>query len=219
MMNDVSASFRFFRKEWCHGDLRRLATNLIPFPRLHFFSIGESPLFLPNESHRIRISVQEMAYQIFLCKSNFAIPNMNEFYDGKLMAINCGFRGNLPTPEIDDEIAKLRQKVSDDTVQWISSPFKSSLLSIPPINTSISSTLIANTTAIKSVFKKYLNHFKNEPIANEQEKRMQFDIAQKNIKDLINEYQDKQDVVVESEEEEDDDGSDDEDDEDDDYDF
>ena len=200
MMNDVTASFRYCQKKWCHGDLRRLATNLIPFPRLHFFSIGQAPLYLANESNNVRLCVQDMVYQMFSYRNNFAITNMNHFCHGKFLALNCGFRGSLALPEMEDEIAKMKQKFSDDFVQWIPSSFKSSLLTIPPISTSMSGTLIANTTAIKSVFNKYLSNFKNDSITMEQEMRVEFDIGQENIKDLVNEYQDKQDVVVESHE-------------------
>lgn len=41
-MSNVTCSFRFPGQ--LNSDLRRLAMNLIPFPRLHFFSVGSAPL-------------------------------------------------------------------------------------------------------------------------------------------------------------------------------
>merc|ERR1712173_396125 len=42
-----------------NSDLRKLGTNLVPFPRLHFFMIGESPLS----------NVQKSSYGIQTCVS------------------------------------------------------------------------------------------------------------------------------------------------------
>jgi tubulin beta len=32
-------------------DLRKLSVNMVPFPRLHFFTVGFSPLYSPNSTH------------------------------------------------------------------------------------------------------------------------------------------------------------------------
>merc|ERR1712110_631045 len=85
----------------------------------------------------------------------------------------------------------------------------------------ISGTFVANTTAIKGVFqrisaqfakmykrKAFLHWYKGEGMDE-----MEFQEADKNVRDLITEYQDKQDAVVDLEDDDDDD--DDEEDEDD----
>lgn len=41
-MSGVTACIRFPGQ--LNSDLRKLAVNLIPFPRLHFFSVGFAPL-------------------------------------------------------------------------------------------------------------------------------------------------------------------------------
>merc|ERR1712172_157977 len=89
----------------------------------------------------------------------------------------------------------------------------------------MSATFVANTTAIKGVFqrisaqfakmykrKAFLHWYKGEGMDE-----MEFQEADKNVRDLITEYQDKQDAVVDldgdeeedSEEDEDEDGDDD----------
>merc|ERR1711893_133025 len=75
-----------------------------------------------------------------------------------------------------------------------------------------SCTLVANTTALKGIFqrlatqfgamyrrKAFLHWYKGEGMDE-----MEFQEADKNVRDLITEYQDKQDATYEEEEEEDD---------------
>merc|ERR1712007_185066 len=42
IMSGVTCSIRFPGK--LNGDLRKLGVNLVPFPRLHFFTIAEAPI-------------------------------------------------------------------------------------------------------------------------------------------------------------------------------
>merc|ERR1712154_150643 len=76
-----------------------------------------------------------------------------------------------------------------------------------------SATFVANTTAIKGVFqrisaqfakmykrKAFLHWYKGEGMDE-----MEFQEADKNVRDLITEYQDKQDAVVDLEDDDDDD--------------
>merc|ERR1712099_146438 len=99
---------------------------------------------------------------------------------------------------------------------------KSSIIVVPPEGAPMSGTFVANTTAIKGVFqrisaqfakmykrKAFLHWYKGEGMDE-----MEFQEADKNVRDLITEYQDKQDAVVDLEEEDDDDEEDDEEDED-----
>merc|ERR1712233_110723 len=115
--------------------------------------------------------------------------------------------------------AKIQQKMADDFVSWIPNNMKTSVIEVPPEGTDMSSTFVANTTAIKGVFqrisaqfakmykrKAFLHWYKGQGMDE-----MEFQEADKNVRDLITEYQDKQDAVVDLEE--DDDEEDEEDDE------
>merc|ERR1712212_333549 len=106
-----------------------------------------------------------------------------------------------------------------DFVQWIPNNIKSSIISVPPVGTPMSGTFVANTTAIKGVFqrisaqfakmykrKAFLHWYKGEGMDE-----MEFQEADKNVRDLITEYQDKQDAVVDLENDDDDDEDEDED--------
>jgi tubulin beta len=124
----------------------------------------------------------------------------------------------MATQEVDDEVAKIQQKMSDDFVSWIPNNIKSSIINIPPEDSPLSGTFVANTTAIKGVFqrisaqfakmykrKAFLHWYKGEGMDE-----MEFQEADKNLRDLVTEYQDKQDAVVDEDgdaEAEDDDGA------------
>merc|ERR1712040_18638 len=139
---------------------------------------------------------------------------------GKYLTASCAYRGPMATQEIDDEVAKIQQKMADDFVTWIPNNIKSSIITVPPNGSEISGTFVANTTAIKGVFqrisaqfakmykrKAFLHWYKGEGMDE-----MEFQEADKNVRDLITEYQDKQDAVVDLEDDdEDDDEEDDED--------
>merc|ERR1712102_243731 len=107
----------------------------------------------------------------------------------------------------DDEIAKIQAKMQDDFVQWIPNNIKSSIIDVAPEGIEMSGTFVANTTAIKGVFqrisaqfakmyrrKAFLHWYKGEGMDE-----MEFQEADKNVRDLITEYQDKQDAVVDLE--------------------
>merc|ERR1712154_357028 len=213
-MSGITASLRFSGK--LNGDLRKMGVNLVPFPRLHFFLLAQSPLFAPNQAGKVKLTVQEITDQMWSSR-NFLSNVKSE--DGKYLTASCAYRGNVATSEVDDEIAKIQAKMADDFVSWIPNNIKSSIITVPPEGTAMSGTFVANTTAIKGVFqrisaqfakmykrKAFLHWYKGEGMDE-----MEFQEADKNVRDLITEYQDKQDAVVDLEEDGDDDEDEDED--------
>jgi len=215
VMSGITASLRFSGK--LNGDLRKMGVNLVPFPRLHFFLLAQAPLFAPGQGAKVKLSVQELTDQMWSSR-NFLANVKSE--DGKYLTASCGYRGNLATQEIDDEVAKIQQKMADDFVTWIPNNIKSSLIEVPPEGSDIAGTFVANTTAIKGVFqrisaqfakmykrKAFLHWYKGEGMDE-----MEFQEADKNVRDLITEYQDKQDAVVDLEDDDDEDDEEDEDD-------
>jgi len=214
VMSGITASLRFSGK--LNGDLRKMGVNLVPFPRLHFFLLAQAPLFAPGQGAKVKLSVQELTDQMWSSR-NFLANVKSE--DGKYLTASCAYRGNIATQEVDDEIAKIQQKMADDFVTWIPNNIKSSIITIPPEGVGMSGTFVANTTAIKGVFqrisaqfakmykrKAFLHWYKGEGMDE-----MEFQEADKNVRDLITEYQDKQDAVVDLDGDDDDDDDDDED--------
>jgi len=218
-MSGITASLRFSGK--LNGDLRKMGTNLVPFPRLHFFLLAQSPLFAPGQGAKVKLTVQELTDQMWSSR-NFLSNVKSE--DGKYLTASCGYRGAIATQEVDDEIAKIQAKMADDFVSWIPNNIKSAIITVPPEGTAMSATFVANTTAIKGVFqrisaqfakmykrKAFLHWYKGEGMDE-----MEFQEADKNVRDLITEYQDKQDAVVDLDGDDDEDDDDDEDEEEDD---
>jgi tubulin beta len=202
VMAGITASLRFSGK--LNGDLRKMGVNLVPFPRLHFFLMAQAPLVAPGQGDKVKLTVQELTDQMWSSR-NFLSNVKSE--DGKYLTASCGYRGNLATQEVDDEVAKIQQKMADDFVTWIPNNIKSSIITVPPEDTPMSGTFCANTTAIKGVFqrisaqfakmykrKAFLHWYKGEGMDE-----MEFQEADKNVRDLITEYQDKQDAVVDLE--------------------
>merc|ERR1712129_245412 len=153
-MSGITASLRFSGK--LNGDLRKMGVNLVPFPRLHFFLLAQSPLFAPDQGGKVKLTVQEITDQMWSSR-NFLVNVKSE--DGKYLTASCGYRGAIATQEVDDEIAKIQAKMADDFVSWIPNNIKSSIITVPPEGTEMSGTFVANTTAIKGVFQRISAQF------------------------------------------------------------
>jgi len=203
----ITCSLRFPGK--LNGDLRKLGVNLVPFPRLHFFLISQAPLLSKKANVMTGLNIRELTNQAYSARNFFSNVKPE---DGKYMAANFTFRGDLSTQEVDDNMEKLNTKNADDFVEWIPNNLKSGIITTSPKTSEMSATFVANTTALKGIFqrlatqfgamyrrKAFLHWYKGEGMDE-----MEFQEADKNVRDLITEYQDKQDATYEEEEEEDD---------------
>jgi len=198
-----------------NGDLRKLGVNLVPFPRLHFFLISEAPLTNSANSAKVKLNVKELTKQGFSERNFYSNVKAN---DGKYLAASFTFRGQLSSQEVDEKMHMLQTENSDDFVEWIPNNLKSSLILRPPTTSAMSCTFVANTTSLKGIFqrlatqfgamyrrKAFLHWYKGEGMDE-----MEFQEADKNVRDLITEYQDKQDATYDEEEDEEEDEGDDE---------
>merc|ERR1719445_2998416 len=154
VMAGVTASLRFPGK--LNGDLRKLGVNLVPFPRLHFFLVSQAPLFNADAAKKTSLKVQELATQAYSSK-NF-LSNVKPD-DGKYLAVSFTFRGDISSEEIDNQMQKLNSKNADDFVDWIPSNIKSTIVQFPPKDSKLSSTFVANTTALKGIFQRLATQF------------------------------------------------------------
>lgn len=193
----VTSSIRF--PGTLNSDLRKLGVNLIPFPRLHFFHCSQAPIASKESSDRTKLNIRQLVSQAFSAGNFFCAAHPE---DGKYMASAMLFRGpELREQEVDDCIFRLIKENSDDFVEWIPNNLLSSLIRTPPDYSILSSTMIANSTCIKGIFqrlatqfgamyrrKAFLHFYKNEGMDE-----MEFEEADKNVRDLIMEYGDKQD--------------------------
>jgi len=198
----VTASLRF--PGMLNGDLRKLGVNLVPFPRLHFFLVSQAPLLSKDAIDKTLMEVKELRNQAYSARNFFSNVKPD---DGKYLASSFMFRGPISSQEIETSMQELNQKNGDHFVEWIPNNIKSSIITISPKTSKVSCTFVANTTALKGIFqrlatqfgamyrrKAFLHWYKGEGMDE-----MEFQEADKNVRDLITEYQDKQDATLEEE--------------------
>merc|ERR1719245_1163130 len=110
------------------------------------------------------------------------------------------YRGKLSTEETDQNVNKVQTDKAETFVEWIPNNIKSAVIDTPPVDALMSATFVTNTTALNSMYKRkaFLHWYKGEGMDE-----MEFQEADKNMRDLITEYQDKQDATVGGDEDED----------------
>merc|ERR1711941_229575 len=170
------------------------------------FLIAQAPLQSKDNKAYQLVDVQELTNQCFSPRNFFSNVKPD---DGKYMTASLLFRGKMATQEVDENIEKRQSSNSDDFVEWIPNNMKTSIVEVPPKDAELSCTFVANTTALKGIFqrlatqfgsmykrKAFLHWYKGEGMDE-----MEFQEADKNVRDLITEYQDKQDATLQEEEE------------------
>ncbi|KAK6640418.1 hypothetical protein RUM44_012112 [Polyplax serrata] len=180
-------------------DYRKIAVNMIPYPRLHFFLPGYSPITSRGSVSYRKLTVQEMANQIFDPKNIFADCNVQ---NGMYLTVACIMRGDISTKEVDKQMYIMQNKNSPYFVEWIPDNVKTAICSIPPKGHHTSATFIANNTSLREVFKKirekFLIMFKRRAFLHwytgEGMEELEFENADANVNDLISEFLDKENL-------------------------
>ncbi|ETO33694.1 beta-tubulin [Reticulomyxa filosa] len=205
VMAGITSSLRFPVK--LNNDLRKMAMNLVPFPRLHFLLVTQAPLFAFGEKTKAKLSFREITDQMWssqTCMANVAVR------DGKYLGAALIYRGeSFQMPE-ENPLRCISEKMAEDFVNWIPDNIKMAIVSVPAKNTYLSGTFIANTTSIKAVFQRISDSFdrmlKRKAFlhwyTSEGMDEMEFFSCNQNVRDMILSYQDKQDVVVDFDDEE-----------------
>jgi tubulin beta len=203
VMSGITCCLRFPGQ--LNSDLRKLAVNLIPFPRLHFFLVGFAPLTSRQAADYRAISVPELVSQMFDVKNMMAACDPRQ---GRYLTASAMFRGKMSTKEVDDQMLTVKNKNSSYFVEWIPHNIKSSNCDIPPKGLPMSVTFIGNSTAIQELFKRvndqFTAMFKRKAFLHwytgEGMDEMEFTEAESNMHDLISEYQQYQEAGVDEEE-------------------
>ena len=108
-MSSSTASMRFPGIQ-NNSDIRKLCMNLIPFPRLHFISQGQAPLFGRAVSKYNKINEAEIMTQLLDPKSYMSDINPQH---GRILTGSVLFRGEQVSGcEVDSQIKKLTDKCS-----------------------------------------------------------------------------------------------------------
>jgi len=197
IMSGVSCSLRFPGQ--LNSDLRKLAVNLIPFPRLHFFMVGFAPLTALGSKTFSAVNVAELTQQIFDSKNMMAACDPR---NGRYLTAAVNFRGKMSTKEVDDQMMSIKNKNSSYFVEWIPNNIKSSVCDIPPVGLKMAATFIGNSTSIQVLFRRineqFAAMFKRKAFLHwytgEGMDEMEFTEAESNLKDLVSEYQQYQEA-------------------------
>jgi tubulin beta len=202
VMSGVTCCLRFPGQ--LNSDLRKLAVNLVPFPRLHFFMMGFAPLTSRGSQQYRALTVPELTQQMFDAKNMMCAADPRH---GRYLTCACMFRGRMSTKEVDEQMLNVQNKNSSYFVEWIPNNIKSSVCDIPPKGLKMSTTFIGNSTAIQEMFKRvseqFTAMFRRKAFLHwytgEGMDEMEFTEAESNMNDLVSEYQQYQDATAEEE--------------------
>ena len=202
VMSGITCSLRFPGQ--LNSDLRKLAVNLIPFPRLHFFLLGIAPLTARGTAQYNMMSVAELTQQMFDPKNMMAASDPRQ---GRYLTAAAMFRGKVSMKDVDDQMQAVQSKNSKFFVEWIPHNMKSSVCDVPPKGMQMSATFVGNSTCIQELFKRvgeqFTLMFRRKAFLHwytgEGMDEMEFTEAESNMNDLIAEYQQYQEATVEEE--------------------
>jgi tubulin beta len=195
----TTCSLRFPGQLNC--DLRKLAVNMIPFPRLHFFLVGFAPLTsVSSQGYRV-LTVPELTTQAFDAKNMMCAADPRH---GRYLTCAMMFRGKMSSKEVDDQMLNVVNKNSNYFVEWIPNNLKASICDIPPTGMKMSSVFVGNSTAIQEAWKRVAEQFtlmfKRKAFLHwytgEGMDEMEFTEAESNLNDLVSEYQQYQDATA-----------------------
>ena len=143
-MSGVTTCLRFPGQ--LNADLRKLAVNMVPFPRLHFFMPGFAPLTSRGSQQYRALTVPELTQQMFDSKNMMAACDPRH---GRYLTVAAIFRGRMSMKEVDEQMLNIQNKNSSYFVEWIPNNVKTAVCDIPPKGLKMSATFIGNSTAIQ----------------------------------------------------------------------
>eukprot|EP00531_Pseudo-nitzschia_arenysensis_P012405 CAMPEP_0116140486 /NCGR_PEP_ID=MMETSP0329-20121206/13875_1 /TAXON_ID=697910 /ORGANISM="Pseudo-nitzschia arenysensis, Strain B593" /LENGTH=399 /DNA_ID=CAMNT_0003635607 /DNA_START=55 /DNA_END=1250 /DNA_ORIENTATION=+ len=150
----TTCSLRFPGQLNC--DLRKLAVNMVPFPRLHFFVIGFAPLTAYSSQGFRVLTVPELTQQAFDAKNMMCAADPRH---GRYLTCAMMFRGKISSEVVDEQMHQMVSKHSSYFVEWIPNNLKASICDIPPKGIDMSTVFIGNSTAIQEAWKRVAEQF------------------------------------------------------------
>ncbi|KAF8753037.1 Tubulin beta chain [Rhizoctonia solani] len=127
VMSGVTTCLRFPGQ--LNSDLRKLAVNMVPFPRLHFFMVGFAPLTARGSVQYRAVSVPELTQQMFDAKNMMAASDPRH---GRYLTVAAFFRGKVSMKEVEEQMQNVQNKNSAYFVEWIPNNVLTAQCDIPP---------------------------------------------------------------------------------------
>jgi tubulin beta len=201
-LSGITCSIRFPGQLNC--DLRKLGTNMVPFPRLHFFMNGFAPLTSRGSQQYRALTVPELTQQMFDAKNMMCAADPRH---GRYLTAAGLFRGRMSSKEVDEQMLNVQNKNSSYFIEWIPNNMKCGICDIPPKGLKMAVCFVGNTTAIQEMFKRVAEQFTGmfrrkaflHWYTGEGMDEMEFTEAESNMNDLVSEYQQYQDASAEEE--------------------
>jgi tubulin beta len=198
-MSGITSCIRFAGQ--LNSDLRKLAVNLIPFPRLHFFNISFAPLEAASQAEFTGKGVKDITESVFDPKQMFMAPDVRE---GKYLTAAVIFRGPFSTKDVDEQMLNMQMKNTAYFVEWIPNNIKSSMCNIPNAGFNGNAVFMGNTTAMKMLNTRILEQFSKlyavkaylHWYTGEGMDEMEFQEAESNVTDLVAEYTQYEEATV-----------------------
>ncbi|CAJ2507545.1 Uu.00g087310.m01.CDS01 [Anthostomella pinea] len=207
VMSGISTSLRFPGQ--LNSDLRKLAVNMVPFPRLHFFMVGSAPLTstTPGAKAFRNMNTQALTQEMFDPRNMMAAC---DFRNGRFLTCSAIFRGKVSGKEVEDQIRTLQDRNSSYFVDWIPNNIQTTLCEVPPKGLALGGTFVGNSTSLQEILKRVGDQFSAmfrrraflHWYTNEGMDEMEFTEAESNLNDLISEYQQYQDASIDDDVEE-----------------
>jgi len=199
-MSGVTTCLRFPGQ--LNADLRKLAVNMVPFPRLHFFMPGFAPLVARDAQQYRAVTVPELTQQMFDAKNMMTACDPRH---GRYLTVAAIFRGRMSMKEVDEQMLSVQNKNSANFVEWIPNNVKVAVCDVPPRGLPMAATFIGNSTAIQEIFKRiseqFTAMFRRKAFLHwytgEGMDEMEFTEAEANMNDLVSEYQQYQEASAE----------------------
>ncbi|RUS84160.1 hypothetical protein EGW08_008088 [Elysia chlorotica] len=199
-MSGITTCLRFPGQ--LNADLRKLAVNMVPFPRLHFFMTGFAPLTSRGSQWYRNLTVPELTQQMFDAKNMMAACDPRH---GRYLTAATVFRGKMSMKEVDEQMLNVQNKNSRYFVEWIPNNVKTAVCDIPPRGLKMSAIFMGNNTAMQEPFKRVGEQFSAmfrrraflHWYTGEGMDEMEFTEAESNMSDLVSEYQQYEEATVE----------------------
>jgi tubulin beta len=201
-LSGITCSIRFPGQLNC--ELRKLGTNMVPFPRVHFFLNGFAPLTSRGSQQYRALTVPELTQQMFDAKNMMCAADPRH---GRYLTAAGLFRGRMSSKEVDEQMLNVQNKNSSYFIEWIPNNMKCGICDIPPKGLKMAVCFVGNTTAIQEMFKRVAEQFTGmfrrkaflHWYTGEGMDEMEFTEAESNMNDLVSEYQQYQDATAEEE--------------------
>jgi len=137
-MSGITTCLRFPGQ--LNSDLRKLAVNMVPFPRLHFFMVGFAPLTSRGSQQYRALTVPELSQQMFDPKNMMAASDPRH---GRYLTVAAYFRGRMSMKEVDEQMLNVQNKNSSYFVEWIPNNVKTAVCDIPPKGLKMSVSIVS----------------------------------------------------------------------------